>query len=833
MKRTTFAVSQTDELMKRISLLLSLLLSVLSAQTQPSAGGSPRSFKYNNLIQTFTGLTLTAPDKNLIAAEDEQTEKQGGFYTIGREIPANIDFLSTGSWLALPEGGKICRLQISADGAEALALNYSSFEIASGCELYIYDESRKQVLGAYNHNNNPSRDAFATELVQGNSLILEYYEPGKSTSASSIVISGVAYIYRASGFAAAKDFGDSEYCEVNINCSEGNNWQDEKKGVARILLKVGNSYGWCTGSLLNNVRQDCIPYFLTADHCGQGASASDLNQWIFYFNYEAAGCPVPSSQPSSNTITGCTFKASGGNGGNTGSDFYLVQLNTAPTFNPYFNGWSRSTTASTSGVSIHHPAGDIKKISTYTSTLVSSSWGSTPGTHWQVVWASTTNGHGVTEGGSSGSPIFNSAGQIIGDLTGGGSYCSTPNQPDLYGKFSYSWQSNGSTNSTRLKPWLDPDNTNPTTLNGYYCAGTLTANFSGTPTTVMVGGQVDFTDLSAGNPTSWTWSFPGGTPSSSSQQNPQNIQYNTAGVYNVTLTVSNGTTSDQEVKSAYINVITGGTAACDTLHYPFTGTPTLYQVQNGGYVSGNNSYGDLAKAEYFSSYSPFNQITGAWFWFGHAQNSGGNETVTFKVWNNSGSGGKPGTAIGQATLPLSTIAGHVSNNQMTYVSFSPPISIPGPFYVGLMLPQLSGNQLALVTNTDGDSSPSTGWEMFDDGNWYNYSESASWDLFISNAVFPQVCMQTVGMEETGDGLLLHIFPNPTSDHLNISISGETSDETVISIRDLSGKLLLKNIFIPEAGKPFRMNISSLTPGMYFLELRSKDRVFVRKFSVAR
>src|SRR5690606_34279814 len=105
------------------------------------------------------------------------------------------------------------------------------------------------------------------------------------------------------------------------------------------------------------------------------------------------------------------------------------------------------------GASIHHPAGDIKKISTYSSNLVSDTWGGPAGTHWRVTWTANASGHGVTEGGSSGSPIFNAAGRIIGTLTGGSSFCNAPSNPDYYGKMSYHWTSNpGDDLSTYLAP---------------------------------------------------------------------------------------------------------------------------------------------------------------------------------------------------------------------------------------------------------------------------------------------------------------------------------------------------------------------------------------------
>jgi len=229
-----------------------------------------------------------------------------------------------------------------------------------------------------------------------------------------------------------------------------------------MLIKIGSSYYWCSGSLINNTNNDGTPYFLSAAHCGEGASTSDMNQWVFYFNYEASGCSNPPSSPSYNTIVGATFRANDPTSGNSGSDFLLVELNNnVPLYyNPVYNGWNRSNSSSPSGVSIHHPAGDIKKISTYSSpTQSSTAWNGLP-SHWRLTWAYTTNGRSIMEGGSSGSPLFDNNGRIIGDLTGGYTYnsCNTPS-PAFYGKVYYSWDQNGTASNRRLKPWLDPGST--------------------------------------------------------------------------------------------------------------------------------------------------------------------------------------------------------------------------------------------------------------------------------------------------------------------------------------------------------------------------------------
>jgi hypothetical protein len=157
-------------------------------------------------------------------------------------------------------------------------------------------------------------------------------------------------------------------------------------------------------------------------------------------------------------------------------------------------------------VGIHHPSGDRKKISTYTQQL-SSSNAYAPGAHWRVVWAATETNHGVTEGGSSGSPIFNPARRIVGTLTGGSSMCATPTAPDFYGKFSYHWDGNNPIPvAERLKAFLDPANSGLEVLDGSY-VGTGTLLCEGSSTCIPAGlpGDVVWTSgqwLAVPNPAS-------------------------------------------------------------------------------------------------------------------------------------------------------------------------------------------------------------------------------------------------------------------------------------------------------------------------------------------
>lgn len=83
------------------------------------------------------------------------------------------------------------------------------------------------------------------------------------------------------------------------------------------------------------------------------------------------------------------------------------------------------------------------------------------------------------------------------------------------------------------------------------------ANFSARSTSIITGGTTTFTDLSTGTPTSWSWSFPGGTSSKSTAKNPV-VNYSTNGVYAVTLTATNSNGTNTLTKSDYITVAAQG-----------------------------------------------------------------------------------------------------------------------------------------------------------------------------------------------------------------------------------------------------------------------------------
>ena len=322
--------------------------------------------------------------------------------------------------------------------------------------LLLYNESKNDVIGAFTSANNKSYRTFSTLPLPGDVLVLEINAPlGSRTELTSMQLETVTHAYKDLFTQSLdKGLGQSGSCNVNVNCPEAAGWEDQRRSVARIVVN-GNDH--CTGALINNTENDGTPYFLTANHCLTG----NVTNWVFWFNWESPTCN-PTQNSSYDGISGSTLLASC-----SSSDFALLELSQEVplNYNPYYAGWSAENTAPTSAVGIHHPSGDIKKWSYDGDASVSSEWGgwgsSGTNTHWEVLdWDI-----GTTEGGSSGSPLFDQNQRIVGQLHGGAALCGN-DFSDLYGKVAYSWDCQNQ-NSGRLDVWLDPSNTGLTLLDGF------------------------------------------------------------------------------------------------------------------------------------------------------------------------------------------------------------------------------------------------------------------------------------------------------------------------------------------------------------------------------
>lgn len=461
---------------KALLLLLLLMLSINSF-AQVSFAGRPATYSIeidDSHLPTFNA--KLNQDVNLMIARDNDSQQTHGKPPrVAEAIALSIDLATQGEWSQLSDGNYVCRLRVRSEGALALLFSYSDFYIPQDASLYIYNNNRTHILGAYTHKTNPKGGLFATEMVAGDDVIFEYVSPSKELL-PRINIDEVGYCYNhISVNGLSTRAGESGQCMVNINCEEGDEWQEEKKGVAHMLMYISGNIsgaGWyfCTGTLINNTREDNTPYFLSAHHCYEGArETQDLPKWLFYFNYETADCSNAELKERY-SVTGCVLRAAIPLAG--GSDGLLLELTQElpEEWDLYFNGWDRRNKRTVGqGVGIHHPKGDVKKISTFDS-YTSSTWTSDDMgafyAHWNLVFLQTINGHGVTEGGSSGSPMFTSEHLVTGTLTGGNSSCSYSAGSNYYGKMSYHWDKYGETPATQMKTWLDPLDSGVETLAG-------------------------------------------------------------------------------------------------------------------------------------------------------------------------------------------------------------------------------------------------------------------------------------------------------------------------------------------------------------------------------
>ena len=406
---------------------------------QVSIESTPKSFSLEQSVEIETQI-LPAFDIQKFIEEDEmeRTSSQQKPYRFANPISVDFNMNTHGTWNINDDGSSIWQFRIESPGAHSLNLIYDRFNIPEGAEFFVYSEDREMVLGAFTNYNHKPHGGFSTAPVVGDVIILEYNEPASPEFSGEISIDIVAHDYRDVFFNEERGYGDSGSCNNNVNCAVGDDWRDEIRSVAMILTSGGSRL--CTGSLVNNTSQDLAPYFLTANHCLGGN-----NSWIFMFNYESPSCNNQNG-PTNMTVSGSSLLAN-----SSTSDFALLLLNETPpeSYNVHYAGWDISGSTPSIPVGIHHPSGDIKKISFDYNNASNS------GNYWDVNnWED-----GTTEPGSSGSPLFDGVSQrIIGQLYGGTASCTSITY-DTYGKTSTSW-------NLGMSNYLDPNNTGASFING-------------------------------------------------------------------------------------------------------------------------------------------------------------------------------------------------------------------------------------------------------------------------------------------------------------------------------------------------------------------------------
>lgn len=447
--------------MKRIVLLLLFSVSIFSALAQDLK--TPLSWQ----LQLGDVPPIELPPLNLeaLAIEDSINDLDKTLpWRYGITRPIILDFESSGVWTVLDDGSKLWRVAIKSPEALNMGVNFENFRLPEGTTLQMYNQEKSDVSKVYTEADNRSSNILGSWFIEGEVIVVEYYQPQYTSSPASLEIGSVIHGYRMGRVRAMlegqRGLGDSGDCNFDVNCSVGSDFESKKDILKKTvaLLNLGNGH-LCSAVLMNNTSQDKKPYLLTANHCLEN---SDPSLWSVRFNWVSPN-PVcgeigDSGDIQSNfTMSGAQLKAN-----NTVTDFALVELfNPIPsTWDVAFAGWDNSDLQPEFQVGIHHPNGDIMKICRDNDPAMKDDANGVK--VWLIKGVSAGNGNGweigTTESGSSGSPLFNDQGRVIGQLYAGQSFCNgteNNNDYDIYGRIGVSWNA-GTSPGMRLKDWLDP-----------------------------------------------------------------------------------------------------------------------------------------------------------------------------------------------------------------------------------------------------------------------------------------------------------------------------------------------------------------------------------------
>ena len=572
---------------------------------------------------------------------------------------------------------------------------------------------------------------------------------------------------------------ESGACNMDVICPDGQPWSNEIKSVARILA----GGGLCTGTLVNNTQQDGTPYFLTANHCGP----TGMGSAVFKFNYDSPVCgsqtSANSQSSSGNSINGSTFRAS-----KADSDFGLVELNTTPpaSYSIYYAGWDNSGNIPQSAVGIHHPSGDVKKISFDDDVLQSSNGlSSVSNSEWRIeLWERLT----TTEGGSSGSGLWNENFHLVGQLHGGQASCGN-SVNDYYGKFSMSWDGNGSSSaSQRLQNWLDPQNTGVTSLDGYdpnqpaiaYDAsissvsepsGSYCSNYINPSIIIKNNGSVNLTSATI------TYNVDGGS----------DVTYNWTG------NLSTG--SSQTLSLNSMSVWSSGAHVFNV------------SISNPSGQTDGNSNNDQASSS-FESYPGTAQV---------------NLNLTFDCWGSEVSW----EIVDQSNSSVisSVAVGSYSDNAPTGYAITEKICLSNGCY-------------DFNVNDDyGDGMSGSQWSNCDVDGDYNITDQWATQTYVQmgDPDFGDGTSHSFCIENTAIGLYnsiqVDVFPNPTKDFINFKLVNANSSENVnLDLYDLRGKKIFSqtNIF---SSNSFVLDVSNLSKGIYSLKLTTDNFSSFKKIVV--
>lgn len=766
--------------MKRILALSAAVLTAGAFFAQTTDLGLPETIRgKHGKPKKYNAMPAVNAEAMIAQDEENRLHTQDKTFRFGFEHAVSTDVLAAAEKKVLPNGDVLYQYGLLCPGALSVNVVFDQFQLAPGARLYLAADNGETFAGAYTSINNNAAKMLGTELVYDQKAVIEVIEPKAVVGQSTVHLGMVVHGYRDLDGFMEKSLGQSGACNVDVNCPLGVGWESQRNAVACVV----SGGGACSGSLVNNTSGAIIPYYLTANHCGTAGTAG----WVFRFRWErtaataicAATNSTANNGPTNMTVNGCVLRAN-----NSSSDFILVELNTAPdpAWGVYYNGWDRSDELTvTQGTGIHHASGDIKKICRENDPLTQqvTPFNGNPNTN---VWRVANWDQGVTEPGSSGSPLFDQNHRTIGVLSGGTSACSGTNDNggyDIYGRFGTAWNL-GTTPATRLKDWLDPANTDVTFVDGVDPAGAVLAVDAGI-------------------------------------QNPQGISGNICGsTVTPQITIFNAGTS-----ALTAAVITYGFDGSNTLTYNWTGNLAQFEnsvitLPNQTLTAGNHTF----TATITSSNGSADLGT-----INNTVNSTLNTVVNGEIID--------------LNLNLDYWASEISwqlldaSNSVLYSGGSYPDGISGqvtPVNVEFCLSPACYK--FKIMDTEGDGMTSTddppGSYTITNVNGTVLAEMTTEQANFGSSNIKTFCVtSTNGIKEYLLDKSVEIFPNPADEVLNFKASDESMLEE-INVFNLAGQLLIAQ---DANAKSAAVNVSALSKGIYLVKVSTSLGMVVKQIAI--
>lgn len=335
----------------------------------------------------------------------------GSFFVAGYVAAAPEGILDDPDWTETPDGGRVYAVELTSDGAEALRVRLDGEFGGDDLELRIYDPAGGSAFGPVRLPMRDEEGMWWSHIIFGESIGLEFHvPPGREPPVELPIVREIAYIYEPPPPLG----GPLSGCpHRDVTCEPG--WATQANAVTMLsTIMSGNVVGYCSGALLNRGPGDLSPLVMTANHCVGGQR--NAGRTVFVWQFETPTCdgtpPDPNTLPQSNGSL--LLKR------HLASDWNLLGLYEPPGASAYL-GWSSFYWDDDSAATgIHHPGGTFKRISFGTKTddyeqpFCDDNDVCFDAEIWEIQYDI-----GGTQGGSSGSPVMDTARRVRGTLTGG------------------------------------------------------------------------------------------------------------------------------------------------------------------------------------------------------------------------------------------------------------------------------------------------------------------------------------------------------------------------------------------------------------------------------